>query len=701
MELTRLWEIIRRRKWIVLQALVITTFVSVVGVRLTKPTYDASCKILFMPPKKSASFAPGIGLKSKLSSFITTTSDLSVNRLLGTTRPYLQKLVLRLQLRDDDGNLSQPDKLADPGAIPGIKEKLFPERHIRVRQNEDTNILNILATSPDPEEAMMMANTLGDIMVEQNRKSLRAEYKNAREFVETQLSLVKESYSTALLRMASFRKEEHTLGLELDTKLAAEKMAALLKEKEDNIIDLAEARAKLDRLKEQLARENPEFLSATAMQQNPHIDVLKKKLTELRLQLIQAKADLTESHPQVLSLRQQLNVAEAELSKEVAVYRASAPELTALERRIASHEAHLKGVNSDLSKYFKTFEALPDKMHRESGLSMDLRTAQQRYSSLLDSYHQVEMAEASTLSEIRVVEPAVSPSSPVAPGGAKNAVLGMSLGLILGLALALFVEYQDDTIRTVEDARELRQIGLMGLVPSFGSKERVLISTKDPNDPVCECYRRIRNYPSIDDGSISSLLITSPGPSEGKSTTVVNLGISIARERKKVVLVDMDLRRASLHAYFNLPNHVGVTDMLQGEASLDEAIQDTPVEGLSIISSGPPSPDAGVLIESGELGSLISGLTTRFDMVIIDSAPVLVKSDALVLAKHVDGSIVVLESEKTTRGAALQLAEILADAHIKPLGFILNRFSIGKGKHFYRQYYYGRHSRELLAEGIG
>ena len=148
MELSRLWEIIQRRKWIVLQALVITTLVAVIGIHLTTPTYDTSCKILFMPPKKSASFAPGIGLKSKLSSFITTTSDLSVNRLLGTTRPYLQKLVLRLQLRDADGNLSVPDSLADPGAIPGIKEKLFPKKRIRIRQNEDTNILNIKATSP-------------------------------------------------------------------------------------------------------------------------------------------------------------------------------------------------------------------------------------------------------------------------------------------------------------------------------------------------------------------------------------------------------------------------------------------------------------------------------------------------------------------------------------------------------------------------
>ena len=106
-------------------------------------------------------------------------------------------------------------------------------------------------------------------------------------------------------------------------------------------------------------------------------------------------------------------------------------------------------------------------MHRESDLSMEVRIAQHRYSSLLDSLHQVEMAEASTLSEIRVVEPAVVPLYPLTPGGAKNAVLGIILGLVLGLAVAFFVEYQDDTIRTVEDVRELRQIELMGLVPRF------------------------------------------------------------------------------------------------------------------------------------------------------------------------------------------------------------------------------------------
>ena len=696
MDLTEIWEVIRRRKWIILQALIVVTLVAIIGSHLITASYEASSKILVMKAKKGPGFDLGsIGLSS-LSSIITTSTDLNVNKVLATSRPYMEKMVLRLQLRDEQGRLIDPDKLTQGGPVSTIKGRIFPEPRIRISQYEGTDILQIKAVSSNPDEAMMMANTLAQIMVDENQSNVRAEYRNAGIFVGDQMNEVKGQYNKALLKITDFRKKEQTLDLRIETKIAAEKMAELLKEKEDNILDLAEARAKLGRLKEQLAKENPGFLSASTLQENPHINVLKKRLTDLRLQLAQARSDLTERHPQVLSLSEQIKMAEAELKKEIKVYRSSAPELTRLERQIASLEAHLKGVDSDIDKYFKAFGGLPDKVHKQAGLDMELNVAQHRYSSLLDSLHRVEMAEASTLSEIRVVEPAVKPLSPVSPNKALNGLLGIFMGLVFGLGLAFITEYQDDTIRTAEDVKELKSIALMGMVPMFKPTKQPLISTKDPNDPLCESYRRIRNYPSIDDGSVRSLLITSPGPNEGKSTTVVNLGISIARERKKVVLVDMDLRRASLHAYFNLPNHMGMTDILQGEASLDEAIQATPVEGLSIISSGPPSPDAGVLIESGQVGPLISELTTRFDMVIIDSAPVLVKSDALVLAKHVDGPIVVIESEKTTRRAARELIDILAKARIEPLGLILNRFSIKKGKHFYDQYYYGHHDRELL-----
>jgi capsular exopolysaccharide synthesis family protein len=701
MELTKIWEVIRRRKWTILQALIVVTLVTVTGSYLIKPSYEASSKVLVMPFKKGAGLELGkIGLPS-LTSIITTSTDLTVNKALAVSRPYMEKLVSRLQLRDRKGQLISTDKLIQSEPVFSIKEMIFPQPRIGIREKEETNLLNVRAVSSNPEEAMMMANTLAQIMVGENQENVRAEYRHARIFIEGQISEVKEQYNQALIKLTEFRKKEETLDLRIETRLAAEKMAELLKEKEDNIIDLAEARAKLARLKEQLAQENSAFLSASTLKENSHIDVLKKRLTELRLQLAQARSDLTEKHPRVLSLNEQIKIAEAELEKEIQVYRASAPELTELERRIASLEAHLTGVNADIDKYFGAFGDLPDKVYKQTGLDMELNVSQQRYSALLDSLNRVEMAEASTLSEIRIVEPAVRPIFPESPNKTKNGLLGVFVGLAFGLGLAFVAEYQDDRIRTTEDAKELRHIPLMGLVPVFGPTKQPLISTRDPNDPLCECYRRIRNYPSIDDGSVRSLLITSPGPKEGKSTTVVNLGISIARESKQVVLIDMDLRRASLHAYFNLPNQVGVTDILQGQSSLDEAIQATSVEGLSIISSGPPCPNAGVLIESGEVGSLLSELATRFDMVIMDSAPVLVKSDPLVLAKHVDGSIIVIESERTTRRAARELVDILAKSRIRPLGFILNRFSMKKGKQLHYQYYYGYRGKELLVSERG
>ena len=389
-------------------------------------------------------------------------------------------------------------------------------------------------------------------------------------------------------------------------------------------------------------------------------------------------------------------MAEAVLRREIGVYRSSAPGLTELQRQVASLEAHLKGVNADIDRYFKAFGELPDKVYKQAGLEMELDVTHHSYSSLLDSLYQIGIAEATTLSEIRVVEPAIRPVVPVSPNKVLNSALGLFVGLVFGFSLAFGIEYLDDTIRTAEDVKEFRTIILMGTVPKFNAKKLSLISAKDPNDPLFESYRRIRNYPTMDEESIRSLLITSAGPEEGKSTTVMNLGISVAREEKKVLIVDMDLRRAKLHTYFDLPNETGITDLLQGKASVDEVIQTTRVQGLSLIPSGPPFPDPGVLIDSDRMGRLMPELKTRFNLVIIDSAPMLVKSDALVMAKYVDGSIIVLASEKTTRRAVDELLDVLEKAHIKPLGFVLNRFSIEKGKYFYHQYYYGRYGNELL-----
>ena len=692
MELARIWEIILRKRLLIIQAALVAGLVAFIASYAAVPSYDAYCKILLLQAKKGVIDIGAVG--SQLASMIKTSADVDVNRVVAASRPYVDRMVYRLQLRDDDGNLIR----ADQPEVTTIKARFFPQASINVTQYRDTDILQIKGTSTDAEEAMMMANTLAEIMVDQNQEMMRAEYRSAGEFLQNQLKKVKDAYNKALFDLTDFMKKEKTLDLKTETKLVAEKMAELFVQKEDNIIDLAETRAKLDQLKKQLARQDPDFVEASTLKESPQIEILKKRLTQLRLDYSEATFELTERHPRVLSLGEQIRMAEGALKREIEVYRSSAPELVALETRIVALEAHLKGVNAVIEKYLGDLGGLPDKTLKRESLGMELNVTQGTYKSLLDSLYQMGMAEATTLSEIRIIERAVKPGAPQSPNKTLNTCLGCFVGLVFGLGVAFLMEYLADTVRTAEDVYEFRPVDLIGMIPGFEAGRLPLISGKDPNDPLYESYRNIKNYLKMNKSAVKAVLITSAGPGEGKSTTVVNLGISVCREGKKVAIVDMDLRRASLHTYFDLPNEVGVADVLRGKTSLDEALQPTGIEGLSIISSGPPPTDPGGLIESEQMGRLISALKTRFDMVLLDSAPVLIKSDVLVLSTYVDGSIIVMESTKTTRRAVHEVLDLLAKAHIRPLGLVLNRVPIQKGKHFYQQSYYGHYSGQISTD---
>jgi len=698
MELTTILDIFRRRKWVIIQAVLVIGLSAYIGSHFISPSYQTSTKILIKRAKRGAEEGGRelVGLPGLSSMIIRTHADVDVNKILGTSTPYIDEMIHKLQLRDANGNLLKAGKLLQTGIASTIRGKIFAESGvISISQYAGTAILEIKATSSRPREAMMMSNTLADIMVEQNHEMIRSEYAIARTFLDNQMKKVRDRFTLALGEMTDFRKKEKTIDLKVETELASKNMAELLKQKEADVILLAQTRGKLTQVKSQLAELSPDFLPADTLNESPQIEILKKRIMNLELQLSQATSELTLKHPRVTALNEQIGVAKEELQAEIRVYQRSAPQLIALERQIAASEAHLEGVNADIDKFLADLGGIPDKVYRQETLGMELTVTQQIYRSLLDSLYEIRMGEASTLGEIRVVELAGVPLMPVSPNKTLNGILGIFLGLTFGVGLAFIMEYLDDRIRKPEDIKPFKPVGLIGMIPKFESEQMPLILAKDPNDPIYESYRKIRNY--LKGGPVNVLLVTSPGPGEGRSTTAVNLGISVARERKKVLILDMDLRRPSLHTFFDLPNDVGMADLLQGKTSTDKAFQAAGIEGLTIIPSGLPFPDPGGLIESDLMGKLMSEFKTRFDVVILDSAPLLVKSDALVLAGHVDGSIIVVESERTTRQAVHELLDMAAKAGIKPLGFVLNGFSVDKGKHFYQRFYSGHYGEELSA----
>lgn len=702
MEPIKSWEVVKKRKWIIIQAVAVVGLIALIGSWLIAPTYQSVSKIMIKKAKKGAVDIGAMGLPGLTSMIIRTSADVSVNRVLATSRPYINEMISNLQIRNHEGDLLKAGDLTQGKGVVSIGAMLSPRPAIRIAQFEATEILEIRASSGNPHEAMMMANTLARMMVDQNQKQTRAEYRSAREFLEGQLDQVKERYLQALSNITDFRKKEKTIDLKLETKHATERMTELLKEKENDIIILAQSRGRVKTLNEQLARQNADFLYADTVKDSPQIAMLVKTLTELQFQLTQSSSELTDNHPRIIALKEQIRLAEDELDKELKVYQSSAPALIGLERQISATEAHLERINKEIGDYLTTLGGIPDKVFRQESMGMELNVTQQVYRALLDSMYEIGIGEASTLSEIRIVEQGILPSVPMSPKKRVNTILGAFMGMVLGLGVAFLLEYLDDTVKTVEDMKEFRPIALVGNIPRVESNAGPMISSKDPNDPLYESYRSIRNFLRAYERTVNTLLITSPGPREGKSTTVVNLGISVAREGRKVVLVDMDLRRPSLHTFFGLSNDTGVTDVLQKNRWLDDALVATSVDGLSIVPSGPPSPDPGRLIESERMGQFLSELGTGRDLVIVDAAPVLVKGDALILAKSMDGTLIVVETEKTTRRAVHETLDILARSRVaRPLGFVLNGSALPKGKFAFHQYYYGRLGNEMSVAGSG
>jgi capsular exopolysaccharide synthesis family protein len=683
-ELKRILQILLRRKWIAIQAFLIIFLTAVVGSLLLKPTFETSAKLWFKPPSVTPSLLTSIGIK-EITSFIpsgTQEIDMGTKVTLTKVYPLLDKVIYRLQVRDDEGQLLTPDKLLKSGLL----SMVFPAPFISVAQDSNSNTITITSQSTDPLQTTFLSNTLAEVYIENSETERKKETQSARLFIEGQMVKVKEDYNKALGDILTYKDRYNTVNLEIETKIAIEKIAELMKQKEDNIIDLSETREKIRTLKAQLGKtslpgQTYQSVPALILTENPQIQKIMQDLSQLKSKLASELTDKTEKHPDVIALKQQITELEKDLDKEVRVHQVTSPDLSELERQLSALQVHLDGVNSDINKYTVLLRTLPSKSNEEAKLKLALTASQDIYSSLLDYSNRIGVAEAMTLPDALLVQPAVRPYEPKSPKLILNAIIGAFVGLIFAFGLAFLTEYVDDTVKTPEELEQYKDIALLSSIPHI--TKSTLISAMDANDPIAEAYRTIRynlKYASLDK-PLKSLLITSGNPKEGKTLTVANLGISFSQTGLKVLIIDTDLRRPGLHELFGKLNQAGLTQVVAGEFGW-EAIISTGITNLSLLPSGPVPWNPVRMFESERLRELIDKLKNRFDLLILDSAPLLIKSDAAILGRYVDGVISVAEAGKTTRKALTETVEVLKKANLKLLGIVLNKY--GKKKSSFR-----------------
>ena len=280
----------------------------------------------------------------------------------------------------------------------------------------------------------------------------------------------------------------------------------------------------------------------------------------------------------------------------------------------------------------------------------------------------------------QLVNPAVPTDDPVEPRLLRNSILGVGLGLLLGISLALILDRLDDTIKSKDDlGRAAPRIPVIGLIPMVSGWRRKgdarLISRSSPNSPAAEAYRSLRTSISFlgVDRNVRVLQITSPSASEGKSTTVANLALALARSGKRVIILSSDLRRPRVHEFFELSNEIGFTTVLIGEASVSEVLQEVPGEdNLAVLASGPVPSNPSELLSSNRTVEVLTVLQSRADIVLIDSAPVLPVTDSAVLASHGYPTLLIASAGTTTRKRMARAIELLNQVNGVIVGAVLN-----------------------------
>ncbi len=373
-------------------------------------------------------------------------------------------------------------------------------------------------------------------------------------------------------------------------------------------------------------------------------------------------------------------------------------QLDELETKIQETQDQVDARQGELAN-LTSARQIADTQNQIYALQSKLDTLRNNYTDLLANTQQ------GALNTLTIIEPALLPDSPIGPNIPLLVVTAAVFAVAVAAGAVYLLSYMDSSIKSPEEIKRLTGLPMLVGIPTINGEAYPdkLITVKQPRSPVAEAYRSLRTgvqFSTIDRPESTALLVTSPNPSEGKSVTAANLAAVIAQAGQRVLLIDADLRRPVMHKIFGVNNHAGLTELLRNvklneldeclDAWLDQVIQESQVEGLWLLTSGPIPPNPSELLGSNTNRGLLSALKKRFDYLVLDSPPVLIVTDSVVLGAQVDGVILVVDGDRTQKNQLRQSVERMREVNAGLLGVVVNRLSpkMDGYSSYYRYYDY-------------
>lgn len=382
----------------------------------------------------------------------------------------------------------------------------------------------------------------------------------------------------------------------------------------------------------------------------------------------------------------------AQVEKDIAEvsqrYKEKHPKMTSLVNQ-------LKAVEAKLNEETNIRLSLQEKMAEYSVLKRKVETYKYIYDDFLKRAKELDVSKELTISNIRVLDQAEEPKVPIKPRPLQDISMAMFLSFALGIALSLFLEKLDSTLKNSDDVEFYAKFPFLGYIPSLkkngkDKKQITLIAYAEPHARVSEALRNLKVsllFSCPQDKPLRTLVITSSVPNEGKSFIAANLAVIFAQAKEPTLLIDADMRKGNLHKVFNIKPKNGLSSLLAGMASLEEAITPSGLPNLWMLSAGPYSPNPTELLSSERLHKVLAELQQRFKRIIIDSTPILNVSEAIILGDKCDGLVFVIRANRTSLKYITEAKKVI-EKKVKVIGAVLNDVAMERDRYYYYHYYY-------------
>ncbi len=571
--------------------------------------------------------------------------------------------------------------------------------NLKIEPIRNSRLVKIHFDSHYPELSRQVPDHLASNYIQQNLENRFTATEQAKVWLTQQLDDLKAKVESADEALQSFGLKHNIVSLEEKENVTMQRLTEL----NQALIEAESGRMAKEALYQQT--KNQSFDAFPTILENKLIMDLKQAYMQFEAQYMKLSETFKPGYPEMVRLKSQMDTIEKQLNQEI----------NKIIHGIKNdYESSLRR-ESLIRKSFEQQKArvmeMKDKAIQYNILKREADTNRELYKDLLQRMKEAGVSAGITASNIQVVDQAENPLSPYRPNNRLNLMLAAVVGLFLGVGIAFFFEYLDNTVKTSEDIEQLIHLPSFGMVPEISSERRKrlekgssypveLITHGHPKSMLSEAYRNIRTSVllSFSERPPKKVLLTSPNPGEGKTTTVINTAIALAQTGARVIVVDTDMRKPRVHKIFGDENEAGLSNFLSGNAELESIIKKTGIPNLLYIPSGPIPPNPSELIGSNLFKGMLKCLEGRFDHIVLDSPPVLGFTDSVILSTFADGIILVVEGGKTPRETLKRAKEVLQQVSAKILGVVINRVDIGRsdyGYYYYRyHHYYGKEGKK-------